>query len=130
MLCDYTPSNQLSDNTIRDHIRKVTGEYRCDEQEKEEFDILKLDEDDCEEWSHRKILNRLHNHNIDCYYADMWGCDEIAFLSGINVSLTYLDRVAEILNLHKECIYYDVEHSFMILNLFQEKILRERESSP
>ena len=132
MFCDYLPSNQLSDDRIREEIHKRTGECRCEEQEKEEFDILKLDEESefCDEWSHKKILNRLHNFNIDCYFVDMWGCDEVAFISGITGHVDkVMNDVAKALGIHKECIYYDYEHCFMILNLFQEKILRERESS-
>lgn len=127
----------LDSNEIVDLLNKLYMEnaelkddkclnYKCEKQEKECFDILKLDEEEefCCEWSHRKILNRLHNHNIDCYFVDMWGCDEIALISGITGNMSIVDKVARVLGIHKECIYYDYEHCFMILNLFQEKYLR------
>ena len=96
---------------------------RCDEQTKEEFDILKLDDEDCEEWTHKKILKRLHNHDINCYFVDIWNCDTVAYIIGINAPV---DKVAKVLGIHRECIYYDCDHSVMILNLFQEKVLREQ----
>ena len=100
---------------------------RCEGQEKE-WDILKLDdeEDFCAEWSHKKILKRLHNHGIDCFFVDIWGSDEIAFITGITgLQGVIVPKVARVLGIHEECIYYDWEHDFMILNLFQEKILRQ-----
>ena len=143
MFCDYHKDTddtfllgmkkRLGDD-YRTYIDKVVFEPlnipRCDEQEKE-FDILKLDdeEDFCAEWSHKKISKRLHNHGVDHIFVDMWGCDEIAFILGINGNFDIIvNKVAEVLGIHKECIYYDYEHCFMILNLFQEKTLRCREN--
>lgn len=98
---------------------------RCFNQEKEKFDILKLDNesDFCDEWAHKKILKRLHNHNVDCFFVDIWTCDSVAIITGIRSTE---NKVARVLGIHKECIYYDFEHDFMILNLFQEKVLREK----
>lgn len=106
------------------HLEKMP---LCEYQEKEEFDILKLDDesDFCDQYPHKKILSRLHNHGIDCFFVDMWGSDEIAFITGIKARV---DDVARILGIHKECIYYDFEHDFMILNLFQEKVLRDKDA--
>ncbi len=84
-----------------------------------DWDILKLDEED--DWSHLALLDRLREKNIDCYFVDMWGSDEIAFLTACKADNSEL---AKALNIHEECIYNDFEHNFIILNLFQEKYLR------
>ena len=83
------------------------------------WDILLLDNED--EWPHIALLDHLHQKNIDCYFADMWRSTEIAFLVGCNADRQTL---ACALNMHQEAIYVDSEHRFVILNLFQEKILR------
>ena len=149
MFCDYTSSENLTDGVIRELITKTTGHEctcnicgkevkgewidenhfvpKCEGQEKE-WDILKLDdeEDFCAEWTHKKLLKRLHNHGIDCFFVDMWGSDEMAFITGITgYQEVIVPKVARVLGIHEECIYYDWEHDFMILNLFQEKILRQ-----
>lgn len=130
-VCDLLDKHNIEDLDRLDEILEwrelisYNGVPKCKNQEKKEFDILKLDEesaDFCDQWSHRKISSRLHNHGIDCFYVDMWGCDTIAFIVGIKSSI---EDVARVLGIYKECIYYDVEHCFMILNLYQEKMLRE-----
>ena len=83
-----------------------------------DWDILNIDEE--EEWTHIQIRDRLNECNIDCYFADMW-VDDMAFLIGCNAS-DY--QIAKALGIHRECIYNDFEHCFVILNLFQEKYLR------
>lgn len=83
------------------------------------WDILTLDDGD--EWPHMALLDRLHDGGIDCYFADMWGSEEIAFLIGCKADV---DELANVLNMYKEAIYVDQEHCFVILNLFQEKTLR------
>lgn len=84
------------------------------------WDILKLDEG--EEWAHIALLDRLHEKGIDCYFADMWGSDEVAFLTGCKANQS---EIAKALNMHSKTVYVDYEHCFVILNLFQEKILRK-----
>lgn len=129
-VCDLLDKYEIEDLDRLDEIlewRELishNGIPRCKNQEKEEFDILKLDDesDFCDQWSHQKILSRLHNHGIDCFFVDMWGCNTIAFIVGIKSDV---EDVARVLGIHKECIYYDFEHCFMILNLYQEKMLRE-----
>ena len=91
---------------------------------KDDWDIMSLNEEDG--WEHEQILDRLHLNGIDCYQADIWFDNNMAFLMGVNISDE--DRIARVLRLHKEVIYYDGEHSFMILNLFQEKHLRRIEN--
>lgn len=84
------------------------------------WNILTLDQN--EEWAHIALLDRLHEKGIDCYFADMWGSDEVAFLIGCGVADD--EKIANALNMHTEAIYHDWEHCFVILNLFQEKYLR------
>ena len=96
---------------------------RCKEQIKEEFDILELDKEDefCCELSNQKILKRLHNHNINCFFVDMWS-DKVAYVIGLEDFSE--KRLARVLKMHEECIYIDFERSMAFLNLFQEKVLR------
>lgn len=84
-----------------------------------DWDILSLDEK--YDRTHIALVDRLHEKGIECYFADIWGCDEIAFLVSCKA---HSDKIARALNIHKECIYNDFEHEFVILNLFQEKYLR------
>lgn len=139
MFCSFISANDMSSDFQKGMKDRLDDDYKdyvesfmfkpmipvCWGQEKEEFDILKLDEDDCGEWNHKKILNRLHKHGVDCFFVDLWGCDEVAFITGIKSDE---EEVARVLGLHKECVYYDYEHDFMILNLFQEKVLRENDT--
>lgn len=83
------------------------------------YDILDMDDD--LEWSHLQLLDRLHYKKIDCWSADIWTGDNLAYLWGCKGSKT---EVAQALQVHEEVIYDDVEHGFMIINLFQEKYLR------
>ena len=137
MFCSFISANDVSSDFQKGMKGRLGEDYKtyvesvmfkdipkCKYQEKEEFDILKLnDESDfCDQWSHKKILSRLHNNGVDCFFVDLWGCDEVAFITGINSNEK---DVARVLGIHKECVFYDHEHSFMILNLFQEKVLRE-----
>lgn len=136
MFCSFISANDMSSDYQKGMKNRLGYYYKdyveslmfkpmipiCKDQEKDEFDILKFDDDYCGEWNHKKILKRLHNNGIDCFFVDMWGCDEIAYITGIKADE---DEVARVLNLHEECVYYDYEYNFMILNLFQEKVLRE-----
>lgn len=137
MFCSFIKSNNVDDDFQKGMKDRLGEDYKtyvesvmfkdipkCEHQEKEEFDILKLDSesDFCDQWSHKKVLSRLHNNRIDCFFVDIWGCDEIAVIFGIN---SRAEDVARVLGIHKECIYHDWEHDYMILNLFQEKVLRE-----
>ena len=83
------------------------------------FDILNLDDD--LEWSHLQILDRLHAFNIQCYIADIWTNNNVAYLIGCNADNW---RIAEALSIHEEVIYNDTENAFVFINLFQEKYLR------
>lgn len=89
----------------------------------DDWDILKLNDD--VEWSHIQILDRLHDKNIECLFADIWSDESVALLVGCKGSA---DEVAKALNIHKECIYNDYEHGMMILNLFEEKVIRMMEN--
>lgn len=84
-----------------------------------EWDILDLD--DNIEWSHLQILDRLHYKGIECLMADIWYNNEVAYLIGVHADTS---RVARALGVYEECIFNDVEHGWMILNLFKEKYLR------
>ena len=88
----------------------------------DDFDILSLWEG--EEWAHTALLDRLHEKDIDCYFADMW--EDVAFLIGCTSNR---ERIARALDMHEDCVYVDSEHCFVILNLFQEKTIRESENN-
>lgn len=85
----------------------------------DEWDILDLDDDI--EWSHFQIIDRLYYKGIECLSADIWYDNELAYLIGVKGSS---DEVANALGIHKECIFDDYEHCWMILNLFKERYLR------
>ena len=84
-----------------------------------EWDILDMDGD--YEWEHLQIIDRLYSKGIECLSADIWYDGELAYLIGVKGSR---EEVAKALGIHVECIFDDVEHSWMILNLFKEKWLR------
>lgn len=86
-----------------------------------DWDILNLPDD---EWYHIQILDRLHAEGIDCFFADIW-LDDIAYLVGCHpgpYSATY--NIANALNVPSECVYFDGEHGFAIINLYQVKAIR------
>lgn len=85
---------------------------------KNDFNIFELDDD--VEWSHIQIRDHLWEQGVECIFVDMW-VDDMAFILGCN-SKEY--EIAKALNLHEESIYFDYEHSLVILNLYQEKHLR------
>lgn len=86
--------------------------------EKTHFDILHMPEDDG--WWHHQIMDQLHHCGIEHYFADIWN-DNMAFIFGCNSTS---EKIASALGLHTECVYNDYEHRLVILNLFQEKIIR------
>lgn len=91
---------------------------------RDDWDILDLD---CDiEWSHLQILNRLHSKGLPCLFVDIWSDDNIAWLVGCNV---YTSKLAEVLCMHEECIYNQTDQAFVILNLYQEKCIREIEKN-
>ena len=85
----------------------------------DDWDILNLDEDG--DWEHIQIMNRLHLNGIDCYQADIWYGDNMAYLIGCHENTSTL---ADVLNMHEEAIYNQTEYGFVVLNLYQEKQLR------
>lgn len=91
------------------------------ESKKNDFDILNLDPD--EGWEHVQIMDQLNKHKIDHYRADMWVDDNIAYIFGCKE--TDNQKIAKVLGIHVECVYNDYENMLVILNLFQEKIIRE-----
>lgn len=91
---------------------------------KDDWDILNLDED--YEWEHLQIMYRLQSQNIDCLGADIWYDNNMAYLVGCTSNS---DRIAKALGIHVECIYSQFELGFVILNLFQEKCIREKETN-
>ena len=86
----------------------------------DDWDILHLDED--KGWEHIQIRDRLISKGIDCYCVDIWFDKNMAYLMGVREDSS---KVAEVLGVHEEIIYHQMEYDFMILNLFQEKYLRK-----
>lgn len=91
-----------------------------DSYKSDDWDILDLTDED-NDWEHIQILDRLHLFGIDCYKTDFWFDNNMAYLLGVKASP---EKIAKVLNMHRDAIYYDGESDFMILNLFQEKYLR------
>lgn len=90
----------------------------CQNLKSDDWDIFNLDEN---EWEHLQILDRLYVKNIECFKADIWYNDEMAYLLGCRAS--HKD-IAKALNIHEDVLYSDGEHDFIIINLFKEKMLR------
>ena len=86
----------------------------------DKWDILDLD--DNIEWGHLQIIDRLYYKGIECLSADIWYDNELAYIIGVKGSR---EEVAKALGINVECIFDDVEHSWMILNLFKEKCIRD-----
>ena len=83
------------------------------------WDILDLEEE--YEHGHLQLMDRLFSNNIECLYADMWCDDSIAFILGCNAK-TY--DIAKAFGVSENSVYNDYEHSFVIINLYQEKFIR------
>ena len=86
---------------------------------RDDWDIMNLDDD--VEWGHIQILNRLRSKGIDCYSADVWWDDNVAYLVGCKANN---QELAGVLGVDERCIYNDYEHMFIILNLHMEKAIR------
>ena len=82
------------------------------------WDILALDED---EWEHLQILDRLHEEGINCYFVDMW-LDDVVIVIGYREGGAY--EISSALNIPEDVVYYDVEHAFVFINLYQLKAIR------
>ena len=85
----------------------------------DEWDILHLDDD--VEWSHLQIMYRLKSKDIECLATDIWWDNNLAYIIGAKASA---ERVAMALGVHNEVVYDAGEVPLLIINLFQEKILR------
>ncbi len=85
-----------------------------------DFDILNLPEG---EWEHIQMMDQLNKNNINHYRADIWVDDNIAFI--VSCKETDNRKIARVLGIHEECVYNDTENMFVILNLFQEKMIRQ-----
>lgn len=85
----------------------------------DDWDIFKLD--DNYEWSHLQIMYRLKYKGIDCLSADIWWDDDMAYVLSPDADE---GRVARALKIHKDCVYYDHLHGWMILDLYKEKVIR------
>ena len=72
-------------------------------------------------WAYEhSIRDRLWAKGIECLGADIWGNDDMAIVFGCSNA----SELAQALNVHKECLYPDPIHDYVIINLYQEKDLR------
>ncbi|WP_458456506.1 hypothetical protein [Methanobrevibacter sp.] len=88
----------------------------------EEWDILNIDEE--EEWRFKQIQDRLKYKGIDCLIVLDWFGDNIILLFGCN---DHNARIARALDVHEECIVNDLEYGVVGINLYKEKMIRNRE---
>ena len=87
-----------------------------------DWDILRLPEE--EGWEHLQILDRLHSKGIECFFVDMW-MNDVVFIIGCHPGGGNGARnVADALNVPIDIIYFDYEHSFVFINLYQLKAIR------
>ena len=87
---------------------------------KDNWDIF--NEDDSWAYEH-SIRDRLWAKGIECLGADIWGSNDMAIVFGCSDA----HKLADALNVHKKCIYPDPIHDLAIINLYQEKDLRNEE---
>ena len=122
MRCDYCKNYVYGGLEYEDERICKFCDFEYDEfYTRSDWDILNLD---CDiEWNHIQILNRLHANGLPCLFADIWSSNNIAYLVGCNV---YSWKIAQVLGIHEECIYNDLDKGFVILNLYQEKCMREK----
>lgn len=113
MKCNYC-ANYMGE---LERCKYCSFEY-SEEYTRDDWDILDLDEE--LEWNHLQILYRLWAEDVECLFADIFN-DDVAFLVGCNADSW---KIAEVLGLHQECVYNDFTHQLIILNLFQEKCMR------
>ena len=85
------------------------------------FDILDMQEEDG--WEHIQIKDRLYYKGIKCWSADIWFDNNMAII--VNPQPSNRKGIADALGIHEEVVYDDCENGLMILNLFQEKWLRD-----
>lgn len=85
-----------------------------------DWDILNLEDDD---W-HLQILDHLHDEGVDCYFVDMW-LDDVVIVMGYRGG-GYPSRyeISTALNIPEDIVYYDHEHAFVFINLYQLKAIR------
>lgn len=88
----------------------------------DDWDILNLDPE--LDWEHFQIMGRLYSKNIECLSADISYDDNTAIIIGCT---SHTSKVASALNIHQECIYEFNDGMLLVLNLYHEKCLRERE---
>lgn len=91
----------------------------ADELRRDDWDILNEEDAWCDEYS---IRNRLWANGIECLSADIWGGNDMAIVYGYSEDSS---RLASILGVDKDVIYVDPLHDISIINLFEEKMLRE-----
>ena len=83
------------------------------------WDIL---EQDFESDIHYEIQKRLKAKGIDCICADIYGDYNIAYLIGCWANT---QSIASALGVYEEVVYGNNEQGLVIINLFQEKYLRD-----
>lgn len=88
----------------------------------DDWDILNLPEENG--WEHIQILDRLHLNGIECFSADIWFDNDMAYLTGC---FEHTDKIAKVLGLNRESVYNDVDCGLVLLNLYKEKMIRNRE---
>lgn len=128
MKCDLCKHRELMDTT--DPFR--LSDWKCshcqfeyDEEtlpyHKDDWDIFNLDDDF--EWSHLQILHRLHVKGVPCITADIWTDNNIAILTGCNA---FPSKIASALNIHEETVYVWNDTTMVVINLYMEKCLRQK----
>ena len=85
----------------------------------DEWDILDMDDD--AEWSHLQIMYRLKAKGIECLYTDIWADDNLAIIIGAKASS---DDISRALGVDKASVYDAGELPLIVVNLYQEKIIR------
>lgn len=117
MKCKYCVNYNVENNKCKNCQFEFNEEYEFFK--KDDWDILSLKEKNG--WEHVQIMDRLYLNDIECLFADIWWDNNIAILVG---TTSRIEKIADILNVHKEVMYPLDEKGLVIINLFQEKYLR------
>ena len=104
-----------------DRCKYCSFEYRDDlPWTSDDFDIFEIDSD--MEWSFLQIQYRLKSKSINCLQVLDWADNNVLVLIGVHGSPC---KVAKALRVHEECISSDSDIGIMVINLYQEKAIRD-----
>ena len=118
---------RVCDNYLRgmEQCKFCSFEWASDYPPTDDIDWDILDINDDIEWGHFQLRDRLYYKGIECLMTDIWYDNNLALIIGARANG---EQIAEALNIHPEVVYDFSDNGLMILNLYQEKCLRDDEN--